>query len=372
MNSDTLSAYKQAFFHLSYKGILKPIFFRFDPERVHDFMVGRGVKLGSSGVTQSLVRSLFNYEHPMLEQTVCGIQFKNPMGLSAGFDKDARLTQILPEVGFGFEEVGSITAYPCDGNPKPRLQRLPKSQSLVVYYGLKNEGADRIHRRLSKLKFKFPVGISIARTNIKDTADPLLAIEDYILSYRRFRDIGDYYTINISCPNTYGGQPFTDPALLERLLKRIAEEPRTKPVFLKISPDVSVKQLDDIISLAQEYKLCGFVCTNLTKNHHNAAIKDEVRIPGGMSGKVVAELSVNFIRHIYRKTEGKMTIIGSGGIFNARDAYDRIKAGASLLQLITGMIYEGPQVIGEINRGLVNLLKQDNFGSINEAVGVEA
>lgn len=358
--------------HFFYVNILKPFYFRRDPEDVHDAMTRVGMFLGCSRIARWLTSLLFNFSHPALAQDILGIHFSNPVGLSAGFDKDALLTDILPMVGFGFEEVGSITGEPCAGNPKPRLWRLKKSNALVVYYGLKNEGCEKIAARLRHKKFKFPVGTSIAKTNNQATVDTNTGIYDYVKAFKQFVDIGDYFTINISCPNTFGGEPFTDPQKLEQLLTAIDAIPTKKPIFLKLSPDLSEELLTEILDVCARHRVHGFISSNLTKKRENKNIVDgDVPTQGGISGKVVEDLSNAQIRFIYKKTQGKYIIIGCGGIFTATDAYAKIKAGASLLQLITGMIFEGPQVISEINRGLVQLLKKDGYKNIAEAMGVE-
>jgi len=356
--------------HFFYNNIFKPLAFRKDPEEVHDRTSSIGKLLGSNPITRFLTKLMFFYSDPILEQEICGIKFNNPIGLAAGFDKNAELTQILPEVGFGFEEIGSITGEPCEGNPKPRLWRAKKSKSLLVYYGLKNDGAEAISRRLQNLNFKFPVGISIAKTNCELTADTNEGIKDYIKAYRAFENIGDYYTINISCPNAFGGQPFTDAPRLEMLMKAINNEKKTKPVFIKLSPDISYEELDSIIEICRKYKIDGIICSNLTKNRESKKILDK-NLPetGGFSGKVQEDLSNNQIEYIFKKCGKEFVIIGCGGIFTAEDAYKKIKLGASLLQMITGMIYQGPQTIGEINRGLVDLLRKDGYKNISEAVG---
>ncbi len=355
-----------------YQWVLKPIFFKFDPEMIHDQMTSVGEFLGKFYITRKITGYFFRYSNPMLRQNILGINFENPVGLSAGFDKNAVLTNILSEVGFGFMEVGSITGEKCEGNPKPRLWRLKKSKSLAVYYGLKNEGCESVAKRLSRKKFKIPVNISIAKTNCSDTVDTEKGIEDYFKAYNAFSNIGDFITINISCPNVFGGQPFTDSKKLGALLERIISIPKTKPIFLKLSPDLNNEEIGEIIDLAIKFKIDGFICSNLTKNRNNKNIIDE-QIPekGGLSGKVVSDMSDDLIRHVYKKTGGKSVIIGVGGIFTAEDAYKKIKAGASLLELITGMIFEGPQVISEINLGLIKLLKKDGYKNISEAIGKE-
>ena len=349
------------------------IFFRFDPEDVHDHMISFGETLGSSKISQFFIALLFYYQNDMLRQKICGISFPNPIGLSAGFDKNAQLTDIMPSVGFGFMEVGSITAEPCEGNHKPRLWRLKESKSLLVYYGLKNDGAKRIARKLRHKKCSIPLGISIAKTNSEDTVDLERGIADYVKGYTDFLHIGDYYTINISCPNTFGGQPFTNPAMLDLLLTQIDNIPHTKPIFLKISPDLPFKAVNQIIAVVDKHDIQGFICSNLTKNRNNSSIHDkDIPNVGGMGGKVLENLTNNLIRYVYRKTKGKYVIIGSGGVFTAEDAFIKISYGASLIQLITGMVYEGPQLIGQINSDLVKILQEKGYSSISEAIGCKA
>lgn len=363
-------------FRWVYAHLLKPIFFRADPEDVHDTMTMMGRILGSNPVTRWLLAWLFAFRDSRLEQTVCGIRFANPVGLSAGFDKNARLIDVIPSVGFGFIEIGSITGEPCEGNPRPRLWRLKKSQALVVYYGLKNDGAEaiaaRLRERLARGPFGLPVGVSVAKTNCAATVDTVAGIADYVKAYRLLADIGDYTTINISCPNTFGGEPFTDAGKLDSLLTEIDRVPTRKPIFLKLAPDITHDVVDAIIEVCKRHTVHGFVCTNLTKKRDNPLIADEdVPEKGGISGPVVRGLADDMIEYVYRATQGKYVIIGAGGVTTAEDAYRKIRLGASLLQMITAMIFQGPQVIGEINRGLVALLERDGFATIADAVGVD-
>ena len=357
-------------FQLGYRHLLKPVLFWFDPEMIHDLFTVAGEKLGRYRLTRWLTAMAFDYQHPMLEQTIRGLKFTNPVGLAAGFDKDARLTAILPSVGFGFEEVGSITGKACPGNPKPRLWRLPKSQSLIVNYGLKNTGAEAIAKKLTGQKFAYPLGISMAKTNSPETVEINAGVEDYFKVYQTFMEagIGDYFTINISCPNAFGGQPFTDPARLDLLLAKLATVPKTKPIFIKMPPDVTTENIDAIIALAEKYQLDGFISTNLTKDNTHIRLHLKEELPttkGGLSGKVIAPLALEQVRYLKSKVGNRFVIIACGGIFNADDAYTYLQAGASLLQLVTGLIFEGPQLISEINRGLVERLKAGGLENIS-------
>lgn len=355
-----------------YKHTFKPVAFRFDPESVHDLILGVGKWLGQTAVGRGLVRQLFFYPNPMLEQTLAGIRFANPIGLAAGFDKNAELLHILPAVGFGFVEVGSITGEPCTGNPRPRLWRVPEAQSLLVYYGLKNDGAAAIGQRLRGKQFDIPVGISIAKTNNQVCAEREAGIRDYVQAHQLTADIGAYTTVNISCPNAFGGQPFTDPESLDELLTALDKVATTKPVFVKLSPDLSEEAVDSLLEVVAQHRVHGIICSNLTKDHRNGRVV-HLSLPaqGGFSGKVQEAASNAQLRYVYVKTRGKYILVGCGGVFSAADAYQKIRLGASLIQLITGMVFEGPSLIGEINAGLAQLLKRDGYASIADAVGAD-
>ncbi len=355
-----------------YTHVAKPFFFKRDPELVHDQIGSMGAALGKNVIGRNVTRAFFGYTHPMLVQKITGIDFANPVGLAAGFDKNARLIGILPEVGFGWMEIGSVTARPCAGNPKPRLFRLPESGALVVNYGLMNDGCDAISSRIAEDEFMLPVGTSLAPTNDAKTMDYKEAIADYLYSYEKFAYIGAYTTLNLSCPNTCNDQPFTDPTKLKELLDAVAKVPTNKPLFLKLSPDLPFAKLDQLLAVAKAGGVTGVICSNLTKNRNNSAIKEKV-LPekGGISGHVVSELSDKMIAHVARQWGKSFTIVGCGGVFTAEDAYRKIRLGASLIQMVTGMIYEGPQVVSSINCGLVTLLHRDGFSSIQDAVGVD-
>ncbi len=355
-----------------YKRVLKQFFFSQDPEDVHEKMTALGMLLGSSAITQAFTRMMFSYHHPSLRQTVNGISFSNPIGLAAGFDKNAALPDILPSVGFGFAEVGSVTGEPCEGNPRPRLWRLPKSAGLVVYYGLKNDGCELVAQRMKQKIYSVPIGISIAKTNCQETVDLQSGIDDYVKAFLAFQDIGNYCTLNISCPNVFGGEPFTNPSYLKLLLEKIDSIAYNKPVYLKLASDLTHDQLDGLLDAVAPYRISGFICTNLTKIRDSTLLKDDsIPLVGGISGAPVRDLSDNQVRYLYEKTKGAYTIIGCGGVFSTEDAYRKIRAGASLIQLITGMIFEGPQLISQINQGLVRLLEKDGFTSISEAIGAD-
>mgnify|MGYP001571991263 FL=1 len=266
-------------------------------------------------------------------------------------------------------EIGSVTAKYCEGNKKPRVWRLPKDKAIMVHYGLANEGSDKIYERLKNLKFKIPLMISVAKTNdINIKGDK--SVDDYFYSFKKFKNLSDFITLNISCPNTGDGRSFQDPFLLEKLLKKIGKT--NKKIFLKISPDITEENVDKILLVIKNYNIKGFIIGNLLKKRENLkSSEDDLKaMSGSVSGPVAGKRSLELIRYVYRKTKGKYLIIGCGGIFNAKDAYERIKAGASLIQIVTSMIYEGPRVIKKINKGLVKLLEKDGFNNVSEAVGI--
>jgi dihydroorotate dehydrogenase subfamily 2 len=362
-----------------YVNLVKKIFFKFDPESVHDRMLFFGEVLGRFFLFRILTKLVFHFKDHSLEQVISGITFKNPVGLSAGFDKNVKLLKILPSVGFAHAEFGSVTYGAYEGNPKPRLYRLPKSKALTVYYGLKNEGVKPILRRIQKnysSKSDFVIGISVARTNSDDTAELNAGILDYTNCIREVVNSGlaKYITINISCPNTFGGEPFTTPLRLEKLLSSIANVKTRIPLFVKMPIDLPWEEFDKLLEIIVKHKFEGVVIGNLTKNRKSKLIKDFIpeEIKGGISGLPTQHLSDELIRRTYLKYGKKLVIVGVGGIFSAEDAYRKIKLGASLVQLITGMIYEGPQLIGSINRGLKDLLITDGFSNISEAIGVDS
>ncbi|PJE77052.1 quinone-dependent dihydroorotate dehydrogenase [Candidatus Uhrbacteria bacterium CG10_big_fil_rev_8_21_14_0_10_48_16] len=355
-----------------YQHVLKPFFFRCDPEWTHDQVCEVGERFGRSRLARGMAQKLCAFQDDSLHQEILGIHFSNPIGLTEGFDKNARLTQILPSIGFGYEIVGSVTAQACKGNAKPRLWRLPKSKGLVVYYGLMNDGGEAIRSRLSTKTFAMPIGISIAKTNCPGTVETQSGIEDYVQGFTTMRDTGDFFVINISCPNAFGGEPFSDPKRLEALLSRLDGIETSKPIFIKSAVDLTIEELDALIAVMDRHRVHGIILSNLTKQYgRREIVQDEIQphMKGGISGRPTYEASNTLIAHTYLEAGDRYVIIGVGGVFTAEDAYEKIRQGASLVQLATGMIFEGPQLIGELNRGLAQLLHRDGFNSISEVVG---
>jgi len=361
---------------LLYRLILKPIFFLINPEVVHEVMVSRGEFMGKTPL-KNLFSFFLNYNSSMLQQKVANIDFDSPIGLSAGFDYEAKLTQILPQMGFGFESVGTVTNMAYEGNPRPRLGRLPKSRSLMVNKGFKSIGAKGIIKKLEPFHFSFPVGISIGRTNgIKDMTQKQ-SVEDVITSFTLFEKSKvkhSYYELNISCPNLYGNISFYPKENLHELLTEVEKLKIKRPIFIKMPINNSDKEILEMLETITKFSIKGVIFGNLQKDRKDPSLyPDEVKKfqVGNFSGKPCEERSNELIALAYKKYGKKLVIIGCGGVFSARDAYKKIKLGASLVELITGMIYQGPQLISQINLELEDMLKQDGYKNIADAIGVE-
>jgi dihydroorotate dehydrogenase len=357
-----------------YTKILKPILFRLDPEFVHDRFTLAGRAFSRFKWVRIIFKKVFRYEDEILKQNINGINFSNPVGLSAGFDKDANLHNILYPLGFGFAEIGSVTFKSYGGNPKPRLYRLPKSKGLVVYYGLKSIGVDKVIPKLKKIyDINFPLAISVAKTNSEETNTVEKGVQDYVASLVKLEknNCGNLYVLNISCPNTFGGEPFTTADKLDKLLKQVFDANLTKPIYIKMPINLPWDEFESLVKVSLKYDVAGLIIGNLNKDPDPELIKDEIPegVKGGISGIPTQKLSNDLIRKTYEKYGDKLIIVGTGGIFSAEDAYLKIKLGASLVQLITGMIFNGPQFIGQLNKDLAKLLREDGYKNISEAVG---
>ncbi|HVS58155.1 MAG TPA: quinone-dependent dihydroorotate dehydrogenase [Candidatus Saccharimonadales bacterium] len=362
----------------AYRRAVKPLLFKQKPDAVHNHLLHVGRRLQHIAPARGLLKASWAYQNPgLLGQTVQGIYFKNPVGLSAGFDKNFELPLLLKSIGFGFMEGGSLTYRECAGNPRPWFYRLPKTKSIVVYAGLANQGAPTIVRRIkhySKNTFKdFPLNISVAKTNSPEACTDTQAVADYLgsLGMIKAAGVGDVVTLNISCPNTYGGEPFTTPERLERLLRAVDRLLLPCPVFVKMPCDLPWPQFRSLLDVIVEHRVAGVTISNLAKDRGRLKLMDPLpdSVKGNLSGKPTWELSNELIRRTYKVYGKRLTIIGVGGIFSAEDAYTKICLGASLVELITGMIFEGPQLIGHINRGLAELLKHDGYANVSQAVG---
>ncbi len=306
------------------------------------------------------------------------ITFENPVGLAAGFDKNAELIPLMQALGFGFTEIGSVTAKGGVGNTPPRLLRLLQDQALINRLGLKNDGAELVFDHLAKLQLSshknFPIGVNIAKTH-----NPCImgdaAIKDFLTTYQRLRRFASYITLNISCPNTLEGKTFEDPLVLQTLLQELFQiDHYNVPVLVKLSPDLSSKQLKSIVETSSRYGVNGYVIGNTTTSREGLQTDPDVWEKfgrGGLSGPLLYHRVREMVGRVYELTEGKVPIIGVGGINSAESAYGMIKSGASLVQIFTGLIYHGPGLVKGINKSLVQLLERDGLHNISEAVGAE-
>jgi dihydroorotate dehydrogenase len=341
-----------------YKRLVRPWLFRLDPEEAHERALTMARALGRSRIGRNALETMFVVEDRRLRQTLFGIEFPNPVGLAAGFDKNAVGLNLWPSLGFGFVEVGSVTARAQKGNPPPRLVRLPEQRALINRMGFNNDGADAIVPRVPPAPHRVPIGVNIGKSRDVELAG---AAGDYAQTLEQFHGRADFFVINISSPNTPGLRKLQDRSLLDELLAKLKQQ---TPVLVKVAPDLTFEQLDDVLELTSKHGIAGIVATNTTVNHPTPP-------EGGLSGAPLRDRATECVRHIWRQTRGKLSIVGVGGIFTAADAYEKMRAGASLVEVWTGMIYEGPVVAHNINLGLLRLLEQDGFGSIAQAVGTE-
>ncbi len=317
-----------------------------------------GELCGSNPLTRAVVGGLYRYRGPDISKVVDGVKYETPVLLSAGFDPNGRMTRIMRSMSFGGEEIGSTTAYPCPGNPPPRQTRLPKNQSIIIYKGLRNHGVDRLIAKLKKTPHTpgYVIGVSIALTNYrKESCDTLEgAIADYVLSFKKLNEanIGDYYTLNISCPNAFdgAGEMFADPAKLAQLLPAIKTIPSSKPLYLKMPINLPMEQFDALLDIADKNGVHGVICGNLNKNYDELEYRDEAPLEwrGGLSGKPCFSRSTALVRHVRQKYGKRFTIIGTGGILSPEDAMEKFRAGADLVQMISGMIFYSPSLMKHI------------------------
>ncbi len=344
-------------YQLTYQYIIKPILFLFDPEFIHEKMILLGKVIAKTPLIY-LIKTKFEYHRPLLEKKLAGINFKTPVGLAAGFDYNADLIDVLPNLDFGFHTVGTITNLPYEGNSKPRLGRLPKSKSLMVNKGFKNIGVKKIIEKLKNKTFKIPLGISIGVSNNKKIKTINQAINDIYQAFYKIEKAkikNSYYELNISCPNLLNlkNLDFYTAKNLNLLLKKLKKLNLKKPVFVKMPISISNQQFDNLLKTIVKYQFIkGVIIGNLQKDRNNEFLdKQELKkYPiGNFSGKPCEKRSNELIAYARKRYKNKLIIIGCGGVFSFEDAMKKIRLGANLIQLITGIIYEGPQLIAQIN-----------------------
>lgn len=339
--------------------LIKPIFFQFDPENVHHFVVRR-LKWFNDYFPfgKTILRSSFDVNIKGLEREVFGVKFRNPVGLAAGFDKNGEYVEALSNLGFGFIEVGTVTPMPQPGNDKPRMFRLEDDKALINRMGFNNKGVDTLAERLRLVKQKdktIVIGGNIGKNKATPNDE---AVNDYIKCFDRLFDVVDYFVVNVSSPNTPGLRELQEKAPLTHLLKTLQDRNHkngiSRPILLKIAPDLTNEQLDDIVEIIQSTGIAGVIATNTTIDRDGLYTAPKIaQEAGGLSGKPLTKRSTEVIRYISEKSNGAFPIIGVGGIHSPEDAQEKLAAGASLVQLYTGFIYEGPGIVKRICKKLL-------------------
>lgn len=343
-----------------YKTLLKPLFFLFDPEIIHHKVFSIIKALHKLPGSAAATRSLFVVKDKRLERTVFGLKFPNPVGLAAGFDKDAKLFNELADYGFGFIEIGTVTPLAQPGNPKPRMFRLPVNRALINRMGFNNSGASAAAERLKNRKTKIIIGGNIGKNKATENKD---AVSDYEKCFHALFDHVEYFVVNVSSPNTPNLRELQDKEPLTVLLSHIknlnSQKPNPKPILLKIAPDLTNEQLDDIIDIVRITKIDGVIATNTTIDKSTLKPENNINEQGGLSGKPLSKRSTEVIKYLSEKSGKAFPIIGVGGIHSAEDAIEKLDAGASLVQIYTGFIYEGPGLVKSINK---EILRSDARG----------
>jgi dihydroorotate dehydrogenase len=342
----------------------KPVLFRLSPETAHR-SVHQLLGVAQRTPLLGLLSRRYTVSDERLATTVFGQQFPNPVGVAAGFDKNAELPRGLAALGFGFVEVGGVTAQSQTGNPRPRMFRLPEDEALINRMGLNNVGAAVVGERLAATDARVPVGVNIAKSEHVSTAE---APADYRETYEHVAEGGDFFVVNISCPNSQGFEALQNRDAMAAIVGELRAA-GARPLLVKLSPDLPEPAVDDALDIVEEYDLEGVVATN-TSTDRPASLRSANRVEdGGLSGKPIEARSTEMIRHVAGRVD--VPVVGVGGVASAESAYRKIRAGASLVQLYTGLVYEGPSIAREINRGLLALLERDGFDSVEDAVGAD-
>ncbi|MBK9254702.1 MAG: quinone-dependent dihydroorotate dehydrogenase [Saprospiraceae bacterium] len=338
-----------------YKYILKPILFLFQPENAHAMTIHLMKIVLSVPLINYIFRANYRFEHPGLEKEIMGLKFNNPVGLAAGFDKDGKYFREMANLGFGFIEIGTVTPKPQEGNPKPRLFRLPKDHALINRMGFNNDGANALQERLAgSNKTSIIIGGNIGKNKLTPNEN---AVDDYIYCFQHLFSYVDYFTVNVSSPNTPGLRALQDKepltALLNKLMLLNLGMPKPKPILLKIAPDLTNDQLDDVVQIVLKTGINGIIATNTTIERSNLLTDTSIIGTGGLSGKPLKDRATEVIRYIAERAEKKFVIIGAGGIESPEDAIEKLNAGADLIQIYTGLVYSGPGLVKKIKKGIV-------------------
>jgi dihydroorotate dehydrogenase (fumarate)/dihydroorotate dehydrogenase len=362
-----------------YSALLRPLLFGLDAERAHGLAIDAAELASRSRWLCAQLATRHASADPRLAIEVAGIAMATPLGLAAGFDKSARGVPLLSALGFGHVEVGSISIAPSAGNPGPRLFRLPQDRAIVVNYGLPNDGAERVAQRVQASARHVPLGINLVSTNRGPQADAEpddSVIGDYLASARCLQPRADYLSLNLSCPNTREGRGFFhDRARLRCLLEGLATIGITKPLFLKVAPFGGIAELESFLQAVEPFGFVSGFSVNLPSGKPGGLSVDAAELacmPGAVSGRPAAAAADRAIAELYRRMDrARYRIIGSGGVFSAADAYRKLRLGASMVQLLTALVYEGPGVVARLNRGLAALLRSDGVAHAADAVGVD-
>jgi len=361
----------------AYTRAVKPVIFKRHPDKVHDDMITHGSWIQKARPVMASAEAMLKYEHPALVTDVYGLSLRNPIGLAAGLDKNIAIPGILQMTGFGFLTFGSVTSRVCEGNPRPWFHRLPEQGSLVVHVGLANGGVVRVAERLRELNERknprytaLPFKMSIARTNDNLTGDVAEGVADYVASVKALAGLSALMELNVSCPNTTVGEAFTTPENLDALLTAVDEIAPPQPITLKMPGDRPWGEFKGLLDVAAAHKVDGLTIANLRKDRTGIPLAAEVK--GNLSGAPARDASTELIRQTYLATGDRFVIAGVGGVFSGADAYEKITAGATLIELVSGLIFRGPAVVGTIAQELVTLAQADGFERVQDAVGSKA
>lgn len=361
-----------AAFVAGYKHIVEPFLFHQKPDQAHQMMLDFAGAAGTIPPLMGLLRGMIDYTDPVLRTSVAGVPFDNPFGLSAGLDKNCTIWQCLDAAGFGFETIGSVTARPCTGNPHPWFHRLPRYHSLVVHAGLPNDGSEIVMRRVEKAYTSaqsMRISVSIARTNDAHCGDDEEGIRDYATSFRRAVGKSHLIEVNISCPNTHVGQRYVVPDRLDELLSALDRIDRTQPVFVKMPQNKSWPEFRDLLDVICEHRVQGVTIANLREDRTGLSVPPSWR--GGLSGDLARPGADDLIEKTFRDYGHRLVIAGVGGVTTPEQAYWKIRHGSSLVMLISSLMFNGPQHITVLKRGLAQLLRRDGFAHVSDAVGID-
>jgi len=344
--------------------LVKPFLFGLPAETAHD-VVHAGLRFSQGTPIADALRSRYRVDDDRLRVEAFGQQFDNPVGVAAGFDKNAQLPEMLSSLGFGHVEVGGVTAEPQSGNLRPRMFRLREDEGIINRMGLNNHGADVVGERLAATDADVPVGVNLAKTEHVAIDD---APEDYRYTYEQVADGGDFFVVNVSCPNSEGFRDLQNRDSMEAILTTL-QDAGASPLLVKLSPDLPDPAVEDALDLVNELGLDGVIATNTTTDRPDTLRSHNRAEEGGLSGKPIEPRATQMVRFVAERVD--VPVVGVGGVFTAEDAYRKLRAGAHVVQLYTGLVYRGPSIARDINEGLLDLLERDGFDSVEDAIGAD-